>query len=69
MAGLKANVAKSSAYIAGVGDDIKQQLFHITRYQEGTLPFRYLGIPLASVKLRIADYSSLLDTLMKKIKA
>lgn len=69
MVGLEANIAKSSAYMAGVTDDIKQQLFHIIGYHEGALSFRYLGVPLALKKLRIADYNTLLDTLLKKIKA
>ena len=31
------------------------------------MPFRYLGIPMAAERLRIADYSPLLDSLVRRI--
>ncbi|XP_075474412.1 uncharacterized protein LOC142505350 [Primulina tabacum] len=35
----------------------------------GTLPFRYLGIPIAARKLCAADYSDLLDNVNKKVSS
>lgn len=35
-------------------------------FQQGVFPFRYMGIPLASVKLQITDYSPLIDNLTEK---
>ncbi|XP_074579559.1 uncharacterized protein LOC141836051 [Curcuma longa] len=64
MAGLTANVAKSCIYIAGVDSLTRDQLLSITGFQQGEMPFRYLGIPIALWKLRISDYTALLDTLL-----
>lgn len=41
--------------MVGVDESIKQLLLDIADCQEGTLPFRYLGVQLASKKLVIVD--------------
>lgn len=69
MAGLIANITKSSIYMARVEEYIKLQLLDITDVQDDALPFIYLGIPLALVKLKMAYYNSLMDNLVKKIKS
>lgn len=69
MAGLRANILKSNMFMAGVSDEVKNEILSITRFQEGHFPFRYLGIPIASTKLKNSDYSPLMDTLAKKINA
>lgn len=68
-AGLKVNVFKSSMFLAGVSDGEKADLLQQTGFQEGVFPFRYLGIPMASSKLNMADYSPLLDALSMKINS
>lgn len=55
--------------MAGFDVEMKTQLLAITGFQEGMLPFEYIGNPLASVKLKIAYYSPLMDFLIRKIKA
>ncbi|XP_042467136.1 uncharacterized protein LOC122050283 [Zingiber officinale] len=55
-AGLKANPLKSHIYMIRVDVGMKGQLLQITRFQEGTFPFWYLGIPIATEKLQIANY-------------
>ncbi|XP_042403944.1 uncharacterized protein LOC121993642 [Zingiber officinale] len=69
MAGLRPNISKSCIYLAEVEEDVRQDLIDITGFQEGTMPYRYLGIPLASEKLKIADYSPLIDALSRRINA
>lgn len=39
----------------------------LTGFQQGSFPFRYLGIPLASVKLELSDYSPLIEKITAKI--
>lgn len=39
----------------------------VTGFAHGVLPFCYLGIPLAYVKLSTSDYSSLVDAISLKI--
>ncbi|XP_042472038.1 uncharacterized protein LOC122054661 [Zingiber officinale] len=67
--GLKANPLKSHIYMAGVDVGVKGRLLQITGFQEGTFPFRYLGIPLAAEKLQIANYDPLLEAITNKINS
>lgn len=68
-AGLCANNLKSNIFLAGVSDTVKNELLQITGFQIGGLPFRYLGIQLSSIKLRMSDYSPLIDKLQSKINS
>ncbi|XP_019231284.1 PREDICTED: uncharacterized protein LOC109212124 [Nicotiana attenuata] len=54
--GLKANTDKSSIYIAGVDDELKQKLLDITCYSSGTFPMRYLGLTLSPKRWSKMDY-------------
>lgn len=47
----------------------KEEILQITGFIVGIFPFRYLGIPLATEKLRVADYSVLVDSISERIKA
>ncbi|XP_074556543.1 uncharacterized protein LOC141812447 [Curcuma longa] len=67
MAGLTANLAKSCIYMAGIDETTRQRILQITGFQLGEMPFRYLGIPIASQKLRISDYTTLLDALSRRV--
>ncbi|XP_019257697.1 PREDICTED: uncharacterized protein LOC109235907 [Nicotiana attenuata] len=49
--GLQANPEKSSVYIAGTSERIKELILQELAYNEGNLPFKYLGVPLAPKKL------------------
>lgn len=51
-AGIRSNVQKSNMFLAGVSEDVKRELLKLNGFQAGSLPFRYLGIPLASIKLK-----------------
>ncbi|KAH0682899.1 hypothetical protein KY290_021494 [Solanum tuberosum] len=59
--GLQANLEKSSLYIAGVADHTKEELLKELRYVAGVLPFRYLGVPLASKKLSVNQFLPLIE--------
>ncbi|XP_016506388.2 uncharacterized protein LOC107824163 [Nicotiana tabacum] len=50
---LQANTDKSSIYLAGVESYKKQDILNLLRFEEGTLPFRYLGVPLSSKILTV----------------
>nr|XP_016514750.1 PREDICTED: uncharacterized protein LOC107831498 [Nicotiana tabacum] len=45
------NADKSSIYLAGISANLKEDILQDLGYNEGTLPFKYLGVPLASTKL------------------
>ena len=41
----------------------------ITKFSQGSFPFRYLGIPVADSKLTISQYSPLIDKITNYISA
>lgn len=68
MAGLRVNLLKSNIYMAFIGE-VRQEILNITGFSTGVLPFRYLGIPIASRRLRTSDYSLLIVSSASKINA
>ncbi|KAL0304698.1 UNVERIFIED_CONTAM: hypothetical protein Sangu_3069000 [Sesamum angustifolium] len=53
------------AALSGLKD--KQQMIDVLGFQEGFLPVRYLGVPLISSRLKIADCKPLIDKLDSRI--
>lgn len=51
--GLMANQGKSSIYFGGVPANVPQKITQLLGFPTGTLPFRYLGVPLSSKRLYI----------------
>lgn len=45
---LIANPQKSSVYFEGVSLSVQQQIMEMLGYEQGVLPFRYLGVPLST---------------------
>ena len=66
--GLKVNKDKSQLFQAGL-DPTDQVISSAYGFPLGTLPIRYLGLPLMSRKLRIADYGPLLDKLSARFRS
>jgi hypothetical protein len=66
--GLHVNPSKCKIFYGGVEDNIKDQIKKITSFAEGSLPFRYLGIPLTSRKLSIHHYMPLVDRIVERIR-
>lgn len=66
--GLQANPDKSTTYFAGVNTDAKQEILEYLGYDEGTMPFRYLGVPLSSKKLTLAQYLALIEKITARMK-
>ncbi|GMY33691.1 putative RNA-directed DNA polymerase, partial [Fagus crenata] len=61
MSGLATYNRKSEVFFSGVNEEIKAQVLSIFQFKEGNLLVRYLGVPLISGKLTIADCKPLLD--------
>jgi len=59
--GLSANMGKSSVFTAGLQGEDLQDILSITGFQRGSMPFRYLGLPLVAQKLRMSFYAPLID--------
>ena len=67
--GLAANLDKSEVYFSGVNDDTKASILHSVGMVPGVLPVRYLGIPLSTKKLSIAQYKPLIDKFRSRVQS
>ncbi|KAH0715189.1 hypothetical protein KY284_008094 [Solanum tuberosum] len=65
--GLHANTDKSSLYIDGVNDHTKHKLLEELSYNKGTIPFRYLGVPLVLEKLSVNQFMPLIEKITAKV--
>ncbi|XP_020270848.1 uncharacterized protein LOC109846037 [Asparagus officinalis] len=58
--GLEANPAKCSIFYSGVSDETKHEISNSLGFPEGSLPIRYLGLPLISKRMSYIDCNPLL---------
>ncbi|XP_058776967.1 uncharacterized protein LOC131651319 [Vicia villosa] len=65
--GLIVNPRKCRVYFGGVDNDTRNRILELTTFQEGDLPFRYLGIPMTSKRLEIHQYMPLDDKIVARI--
>ncbi|XP_058776177.1 uncharacterized protein LOC131650488 [Vicia villosa] len=65
--GLCVNRNKCFIYTGGVSDRDKETFRNLTKFIEGELPFRYLGVPLTSKKLAIKHCLVLIDKIIHKV--
>ncbi|WJX68825.1 hypothetical protein P8452_53158 [Trifolium repens] len=65
--GLVVNPSKCKVYYGGVDDTTKRNIREATSFDDGSLPFRYLGVPLTSKKLSIHHYMPLIDRIVDRI--
>lgn len=66
--GMVANMENSKIFVAGVTEQMKQQLLQLTGFSEGCFPIRYLGLPLSSKKWSKVECYQLVDKITKRIK-
>ncbi|XP_019252912.1 PREDICTED: uncharacterized protein LOC109231731 [Nicotiana attenuata] len=69
VSGLKANLEKSSLYIAGVPMEFKDKMLTELHLTLGTLPFKYLGVPLSTRKLTIHQCMPLVEKIVDRIRS
>ncbi|CAN1136539.1 LINE-1 retrotransposable element ORF2 protein [Linum perenne] len=67
VSGLQFNPEKSKIYLARVDTDAVEDITVASGFCRGELPFRYLGVPLTTGKLRRVDCRALLDKITKRI--
>ncbi|KAI3450765.1 hypothetical protein Pfo_007430 [Paulownia fortunei] len=67
--GLRINVLKSSIYTAGITGQQLDEIQELTNIPRGSMPFRYLGIPLAAEKLKVMHYAPFIDKIAALINA
>ena len=68
VSGLAINTQKSNVYLSGVSEEIRPHLQAIMGYRFGTLPARYLGVPLVTTRLRHSDCLPLIERILSRIR-
>lgn len=65
--GLQANMGKSCIYVGGVNQQDKNNILQSTGFSYGKLPFRYLGVPLATKKILLVQWQPLIQKMIARI--
>ncbi|KAL5134431.1 Transposon TX1 uncharacterized protein [Glycine soja] len=65
---LKINPAKRKVFCGGLNYDSIQVVKNITGFEEGTLPVKYLGVPLSCIKLNVRHYLPLVEKIVGRIR-
>ncbi|GKB43590.1 RNA-directed DNA polymerase, eukaryota, reverse transcriptase zinc-binding domain protein [Tanacetum coccineum] len=66
--GLRPSMAKSTVYIGNVPNDVKEEIKSVMPFCEGTLPVKYLGIPLNSSMIVNNDCTVLFEKIKKRVE-
>lgn len=67
--GLRMNANKSNIFTAGIQGQDLDEIQELVNMPRGSMPFRYLGIPLAAEKLKVNHYAPFLDKIAAYIHA
>ncbi|XP_021994704.1 uncharacterized protein LOC110891319 [Helianthus annuus] len=67
MSGLVPSIQKSTGFFCNVPDHVKNHILSFLPFVEGTLPVKYLGVPLISSGLVYKDCSVLVERLDQRI--
>lgn len=66
--GLMANQGKSEIYAGSVDNDIMGRIMQASGFRMGKLPFKYLGVPISSQRLIVADCDILAEKIISRIR-
>ncbi|XP_074283206.1 uncharacterized protein LOC141607754 [Silene latifolia] len=67
--GLQMNNTKSEIFFNGMKEELQQDILSVTGFQEGAMPFKYLGVPIQPGKISKKDYSSLVEKMVVRIRS
>ncbi|GKE06299.1 hypothetical protein Tco_1398317, partial [Tanacetum coccineum] len=65
--GLYPSTSKSEAFFYGLTPEIKNDILMAMPFKEGTLPIKYLGVPLLSKKINVNDCKILIEVIQNRI--
>ncbi|XP_020266774.1 uncharacterized protein LOC109842288 [Asparagus officinalis] len=68
VSGLEANPDKCSIFYGGVEDSVKAEIANILGFAEGSIPIKYLGVPLITKRLSYSDCFPLFDKITRKLQ-
>ncbi|KAK1434373.1 hypothetical protein QVD17_00112 [Tagetes erecta] len=67
LSGLMPSLQKSTAFFCHVPHHVKVAILDVLPFEEGTLPVRYLGVPLISSRLTYKDWASRFGTIAFRV--
>lgn len=67
--GLKISLEKSTLYFIGVPDQNRADITSRFPFGVGQLPVKYLGLPLLTKRMTVADYNPLLEKIRNKLSS
>ncbi|XP_058765820.1 uncharacterized protein LOC131639335 [Vicia villosa] len=65
--GLKMNASNCKIYFGSMDENTKQEIKLLTGFPEGPLPFRYLGVPITTMKMNCHHYTGLVKKIVGRI--
>ncbi|XP_071697482.1 uncharacterized protein [Rutidosis leptorrhynchoides] len=65
--GLVPSMPKSTTYFSNVSNALKSHILAMLPFEEGSLPVKYLGVPLVSTQLHYRDCKELVDVVSSRI--
>ncbi|KAL2901530.1 hypothetical protein RDABS01_026612 [Bienertia sinuspersici] len=68
VSGLKANNSKTEVYACGMEEEELQQIIRDSGYKRGSLPFKYLGVPICSRRIGVGQCEKLVEAMTARIK-
>lgn len=68
ISGLKISLEKSTIYLAGVSNQVRESIISRFPFEVGHLPIKYLGLPLLTKRMTSADYNPLLEKIQQKYR-
>lgn len=67
--GLQVNVLKSNIFMVGIDDEASEDIQQLMGFSIGSLLIFYLCVPLASIYLKVVNFSPLLDKVSKTLSS
>lgn len=67
--GLKISLEKSTIYTAGISESTKNDILATFPFSTGSLPVRYLGLPLLTKCMTVNDYLPLVEKVRKRMSS
>lgn len=67
--GLKPNNNKSEIFLSGGSEELQNEIMEALGFVEGKFPVRFLGVPIISSRLGMADCVSLVDRITARVQS
>lgn len=66
--GLTVNPKKCKVFFSWVDANTRDMIISMTTFEQGTLPFRFLGVPPSRKQLNVHHYMSLVDNVVGNVR-